>query len=87
MIKERNDVAMPIPSETAKFDEETRAAVRHILQTRITPGQLPHVGRKGRVAAIGPGRTRGLARSAKYEVGGFLLHEWSRVPWSTAALA
>ena len=25
---------LPIPSDTAEFDEETRAAVRHILQTR-----------------------------------------------------
>ena len=25
---------LPIPSDTGEFEEETRAAVRHILQTR-----------------------------------------------------
>jgi hypothetical protein len=55
---------LPIPSDTAEFDEETRAAVRHILQTRVTAGQPPHVCQKGRGAAIGPGRTRGLAHYA-----------------------
>ena len=73
---------LPIPSDEG-FSEETRAAVRHILQTRKSlPEQLPHIRRAGRSAALRPGRPPALPHVADRAGRSWLICTSARRPWA-----